>query len=811
MKLSYKQLSRYLPITLDAEKIAEILTLTGLEVEDISRFESIKGGLSGIVVGKVIEKIKHPDADRLSVTKVDVGAEEALQIVCGAPNVEAGQTVLVATVNTTLYPTSGEAFQIKKSKIRGVESHGMICAEDEIGLGQGHDGIMILPDHIEAGTQAADYFGINTDTVIEINITPNRPDAACHIGAARDILAFLGVEQEVEPLRIPNVQGFQMPDKLSPISVSLESKDCIRYSGLHLTNIKVGESPEWLKNFLLAVGLRPINNVVDITNFVLMETGQPLHAFDAAKLKDNKIVVRHAKPEEQLITLDNISRKLNPSNLLICDSEKALCIAGVMGGLDSGTGNNTVEIFLESACFAPASVRKTSKEQGLKTDSSFRFERGTDPEATVYALKRAALLMQEYCDTQIESSIIDIYPNVLEKREIRVRKEKISAVSGIDIPHDICRKIWSGLGIAVLEESEDSFLVHVPLFKVDVTREIDLIEELLRVYGLNKVPLNKHISYSPGIQGERDALKLYKNIAGYMAAQGFNEILTNSLSYSKYAALQQNTPESGWIKVLNPISSELDIMRPEMLFSGLEVVAVNKNHKWNNIRIFEIGKTYIKHPEEKDQFIEKEKLSIWISGDDRDESWMQGSKPGDFYHIKNKVDGLLDHLGVECSVQSKLPIPDYFAYGVALAIKNTVLGYIGKVKENIATQMGIKAEVFYAEMDMAVLKNNHFKKKIRYTEIPKYPSVRRDLALLVDIKTEYSELEQWAKKKAGPLLQEVNLFDVYEGKNLPPNTRSYALSFIFMSREATLRDEVIDATMQQLIGGFETELGAKLR
>lgn len=812
MKLSYKQLLKYLPENLSVEKTAEILTLTGLEVEDIFTYESVKGGLKGLVIGKVLEREKHPDADRLSVTKVDVGTGETLQIVCGAPNVEAGQTVVVATVGTTLYTESGESFVIKKSKIRGVESMGMICAEDEIGLGKSHDGIMVLPNDIKIGTPAAEYFNISSDTVIEINITPNRPDAACHIGAARDIVAFLGIEKDGLSVNLPKVDAVEIPNSTSPISVDIQNNtDCIRYSGLHLKNVKVAESPEWLKNFLLAIGLRPINNVVDITNFVLMETGQPLHAFDANKIAGKKVVVRNANEGEKFITLDGVERTLEASNLMICDAEKPMCMAGVFGGIDSGTSMETTEVFLESACFFPSSIRKTSKKHGLKTDSSFRFERGTDPEGTIYALKRAAALIMEYAGASVEGGMIDIYPNPAQERIITLRKAKIESVLGMSIPYDICSKILMGLGIEILEENAESFQVKVPLFKVDVTREIDLIEELVRVYGLNNVPLDKHIAYTPGIKGERDQVNLYKNIATHLAANGLSEILTNSLSHSKYAALQTSSPENEWVRVLNPISSELDIMRPQFVFSGLEVVAHNKNHRINNVRIFEIGRTYKWNVEQKDSFIETEKLGIWISGDEQDETWTRAQKNSDFYTIKNIVDNLLSKLGINVSIQNDAELPDYFAFGVSIGSKNKSIGFIGKVKDAICAEMGIKSETFYAELDMESLKDLSSKKQIKYKEISKFPSVRRDLALVVDKKVSYKELSDLAIKTGKNLLKEVNLFDVYEGKNLPENTRSYAISYIFMSEESTLTDEIIEGTMKKLIASYESELGAKLR
>jgi len=812
MKLSYKQLLTYLPVQLSVEKTAEILTLTGLEVEDIAAFETVKGGLQGLVVGHVVEKSKHPDADRLSVTKVDIGSGTLLDIVCGAPNVAAGQKVIVATVGATLYPVGAEPFSIKKSKIRGAVSEGMICAEDEIGLGQSHDGIMILPEDTPIGMPAAEYFRIDSDTVIETNITPNRPDAACHIGSARDIIAYLGIESDGLQLNLPDVSAFTTGNHTGPIQVDIENTEaCPRYSGLYLKNVTVGESPEWLKNFLLATGLRPINNVVDITNFVLMETGQPLHAFDAGTITGNKVIVKTCPEGTPFVTLDNTERKLSAADLMICNASEPMCIAGVMGGLHSGTTGQTLNVFLESAYFNPSWVRRTSKNHGLKTDSSFRFERGTDPEGTLYALKRAALLMQQYCGAQPEGALIDIYPVPVPERIIRLRKEKIASVSGMEIPGDICKKILTGLGMSIRSESSEALEVQVPLFKTDVTREVDLIEELVRVYGLNNVPLNKTIQYTPGLKGEREAIHFYKKTAAYLAAGGFNEILTNSLIHSKNAALMAEVKEEEWVKVINPISSELDIMRPTLLFSGLDVVARNRNHKNSDLRLFEMANTYKAVPGKPDQYIQEEKLCLWISGSENPESWRNTAAPSGFYTLKATVDGFLQFLGIE-GLEAAEYQSSVIEYGLEYkSRKADTLVQFGHIRSKTAEAMDIKADVWYAELDIQKLQQLGAQQQIRFREIPRYPSVRRDLALVVSKDVKYTQLEEIARKKGKKLLRSVNLFDVYEGKNLPEHTRSYALSYIFMSEEGTLTDDTIDKLMNELISTYGSELGARLR
>jgi len=812
MKLSYKQLSTYLPVPLSVERTAEILTLTGLEVEDIFAFETVKGGLKGLVVGQVVEKDKHPDADRLSLTKVDIGTGTLLDIVCGAPNVAAGQKVIVATVGATLYPVNGEPFSIKKSKIRGAVSEGMICAEDEIGLGESHAGIMVLPEDTPVGMPAAEYFRIETDTVIETNITPNRPDAASHIGSARDIIAYLGIEADGLQLNLPDVSAFKTGSNAGPVQVEIENTEaCPRYSGLYLKNVKVGESPGWLKNFLLATGLRPINNVVDITNFVLMETGQPLHAFDADAITGNKVIVKTCAEGTPFVTLDGTERKLGASDLVICNASGPMCIAGVFGGLHSGTTEKTVNVFLESAYFNPSWVRRTSKSQGLKTDSSFRFERGTDPEGTLYALKRAALLMQEICGAEPEGAIVDVYPVPVPERVISLRKEKIASVSGMEIPGDICKKILTGLGIEIRSESSEAYEVRVPLFKTDVTREIDLVEELVRVYGLNNVPLNKTIGYTPGLKGEREAIRFYKKTAAYLSAGGFSEILTNSLIHSKNAALMTEVKEEEWVKVINPISSELDIMRPTLLFSGLDVVARNRNHKNPDLRLFEMANTYKAVPGKPDQYVQEEKLCLWISGAESPESWRNPATPSGFYTLKAAVDGLFQFLGLEGHEAAEYQ-DSVMDHGLAYTSKKAgTLAVFGHIRPKTAEAMDIKADVWYAELDVKKLQQPGIQNVIRFREIPKYPSVRRDLALVVSKDVKYTQLEDIARKKGKKLLRGVNLFDVYEGKNLPEGTRSYALSYIFMSEEGTLTDETIDGLMKELIGTYESELGARLR
>lgn len=820
MKLSHNYLQSLLPVTLSPEKTAEILTECGLEVEGLERYESVRGGLAGLVVGYVLEKTKHPDADRLNCTKVDAGTGRVLDIVCGAPNVEAGQKVIVALEGAVLYPVEGEPFTIKKSKIRGQVSEGMICAEDEVGLGRSHDGIKVLPPDLPVGMPVAEYFGVTTDHTIEINITPNRPDAASHLGAARDIIARLRLEEPSLELKYPSVNEFSPASESCPFEISVENTDaCKRYGGIYITNVTVGESPAWLQDFLKTVGLRPINNIVDITNFVMFETGQPLHAFDAAKVKGNRIIVKNCAEGTPFVTLDGTERKLSADDLMICNAEEPMCLAGIYGGAGSGVTGTTTDLFLESARFEPSYIRRSGKRHGLKTDSSFRFERGTDPEGTEYAAMRAALLIREIAGGTIASGYRDIYPEPFAQRNIRLRKAVLARVTGMEIPADAVRNILEGLGCRITSADADGMDVWVPLYKTDVTREIDLVEEVIRIYGYDRVPLRGNVTYTQAeTKGEGDRHAFYVRVANHLASQGYREILTNSLVHSKYSVLSGVNPDED-VKVINPISAELDVMRQSMLGSGLQVVASNINRRNTDLKLFEFGKTYKTKAGEKPSaenplhpFTETETLAFWVTGNGRAESWRAPQKPVDIYTVKAALETVFEKIGLKEPLASE---PEtHAAYSDVFTVKGAksgVLGRVGKVKPATLKAFDIKADVYYAELDVQKLFASVQKEKTVFREIPKFPYVRRDLALLLDKTVAYADLEAAARKAERHLLKEVNLFDVYEGKNLPEGKKSYAISFILRDDEKTLTDDITEGVMKRIIETYEKQFGASLR
>lgn len=820
MKLSHSYLQSLLPISLSPERMGEILTECGLEVEGIEKYESVRGGLSGLVVGHVLEKTKHPDADRLNLTKVDVGGGKILDIVCGAPNVDAGQKVIVATDGVTVYPTEGEPFTIKKSKIRGQASEGMICAEDEIGLGKSHEGIRILPADLEVGASVADYFKVTVDYTIEINITPNRPDAASHLGAARDIVARLRLTDSSLELKYPSVSKFPAVAAASPIKVTVENTDaCKRYGGIYITGVQVQESPDWLKDFLRTVGLRPINNVVDITNFVLFETGQPLHAFDAAKIIGNQILVKNCAEGTPFKTLDGVERKLSSEDLMICNAEEPMCLAGIFGGADSGVTEQTVNVFLESARFEPSYIRRSGKRHGLKTDSSFRFERGTDPNGTEFAAKRAALLIQEIAGGTIASGFEDNYPVPFEERNILLRKSVLERVTGLQIDDQSVQRILEGLGCKITSQNSDGFMVWVPLYKTDVTREIDLVEEVIRIYGYDQVPLRGNVTYTQAeVKGEGAKHAFYAKAANHLASLGYNEILTNSLFHSKYTETLGLNPEED-VKVLNPISAELDVMRQSLLGSGLYVVASNINRRNTDLKLFEFGKTYktqagVKPTKENPigPFTEKEVLAFWVTGNEQAESWRTASKATDLYSIKAVLQSLFDKMGLKERISSEAVTKVAFAEAFVLkGAKSGELGTVGKLKAATSKAFDIKADVYYAELDVQKLIASVEAEKTVFKDIPKFPQVRRDLALLLDKSVQYADLENAARKTEKQLLKDINLFDVYEGKNLPEGKKSYAISFILRDDEKTLTDEIIEGVMKRIIETYEKQFGAALR
>lgn len=806
MKISYNWLKTLINIELTPQQIDEYLTSSGLEVEGIEAFETVKGGLKGIVVGEVIEKEKHPDADKLSITKVNVGGTELLNIVCGAPNVAAGQKVLVATIGAKLYPTTGEPFEIKKSKIRGAASEGMICAEDEIGLGTSHDGIMILPDTAIPGTPAADFLKLETDSVFEIGLTPNRADAASHYGVARDLAAILNCKNNTNSFSANMHNVFELPTAsgINKVDIVIENNDaCKRYSGLVISGITVKESPSWLKNALLAIGLRPINNIVDITNFVLHDLGQPLHAFDLDKITGNKIIVKTGLENKTFKTLDGVERKLNANDLMICNESEPMCMAGVFGGLDSGVTDSTTSIFLEAAYFNPAFVRKTSKLHGLKTDSSFRFERGTDPEMTINALKRASALIFECAGGVLSMDIVDIYPEKLEPFKVAFSYTNCQQLIGKEIDRAIIKHIILSLGIIIEQEGNDGLLLAVPQYKTDVTREADVIEEVMRIYGYNNVEESTQIKFSAHFADREKATSTENTTANLLIGYGFNEMMGLSLTKESYY-----NETSSLVKVLNPLSSDLNVMRQSMLFSGLEALAYNINRKQADLKLFEFGKTY-QIIDASFKYAETKHLTMFVTGRKYNENPYGENNKVDFNFLKASIEAILNKLAITFKTSELSDVN--FSYGLNFANKNKHLVSFGLVDKSICKKMDISNDVFYADFNWDNVLSLVGKTKIEFTEIPKFPSVRRDLALLLDKKIMYKELEELAFNTERKLLKAVNLFDIYEGDKLEAGKKSYALSFMLQDNEATLNDKQIDAVMQKLIKSYTEKVGAVLR
>lgn len=798
MKISYNWLKQFLDTNATPEEFSTILTAIGLEVESVEKVQAIPGGLEGLVIGYVKERIQHPNADRLSVTKVDVGNGEDLQVVCGAPNVAAGQKVVVATVGCTVYPNEGEPFKINKSKIRGEVSEGMICAEDEIGLGKSHDGIMVLPKDAVVGTLAKEYFKLNDDFVFEIGLTPNRADAASHLGVARDIAAYLRIV-----LKKQDVTSFKVENNNLPITVIVEDEvAAARYSGVTISGVKVKESPDWLKEKLAVIGVRAINNIVDVTNYVLHDLGQPLHAFDADEIKGGKVLVKKYAEEKSFTTLDNIERKISTEDLMICNAEEPMCIAGVFGGANSGVKESTKNIFLESAYFNAVSVRKTAKRHGLKTDSSFRFERGTDPEITVYALKRAALLIQALTGGTISSEIFDHYPNPVEDFKVELSFEHVNNLIGQKIEEQEVKSIITALGISILAEAEDKLQLSVPTYKVDVTRDVDVIEEILRIYGYDNIHIPQKVNASLNFAPKPDKDTVQHAIADLLTANGYFEILANSLTKSTYSS---NLDEA--VKILNPLSSDLDVMRQSLIYSGLEAVGYNSNRRNVDLKLYEFGRTY--HLVE-DKYKENAVLSVFMTGKNDPENWNTASVASDFYQIKAVVDTILQKLNISGLISEELE-DEEFAYGIQYKRGQKVLVKFGSLSKASLKKADVEKTVFSAIFDwdlvFILIKNN----KIYFKEVPKFPAVRRDLSMLIDQSVKFEQLKRIAVKTEKGLLKEVNVFDVYQGDKLPEGKKSYALSFILQDEEKTLNDKQIDAIMQKLILNFEKELGAEIR
>ena len=806
MKISYNWLKQFIKIDWKSEETAALLTDLGLEVEIVDKYQSVKGGLEGIVVGHVLTCIQHPDADRLKITTVDLGDGVPVQIVCGASNVAAGQKVPVATIGTTLYDAAGVAFTIKKGKIRGQESHGMICAEDELGLGESHDGIMILDDALIPGTPAAKVFKIENDEVFEIGLTPNRADAMSHLGTARDLRAGMlqsGVNVE---LITPSVSNFRVDKRTLKIDVDVkESKLAPRYCGVTISGITVKPSPEWLQNRLKAIGLNPKNNIIDVTNYVLHELGQPLHAFDASKI-NGKIIVQTLPAGTKFVTLDDVERTLHEEDLMICDEKGPLCIAGVFGGKKSGVSENTNSVFLESAYFNPVSIRKTAKRHQLNTDASFRFERGIDPTITEYALKRAALLIQEVAGGEITSDVVNFYPKKIEDFSVFLNFSKVAKIIGQELPKDNIKKILVSLDIKVNSVSDAGLGLTIPAYRVDVQREIDVIEEILRVYGYNNINFSKKLNATVSNSPRNEDYKIQNTIATQLNSQGFNEMMANSLTTASYVELSEVLNAAHNVTMLNPLSNDLATMRQSLLFSGLEAISYNINRKNADLKLFEFGKTYHNLPS---GYEERKHLTLFLSGNRNQESWTNAQKPSDFFLFKGYANAILSRLGIQKT--QNLPVTsDVFSEGIAIGFGQEIIVELGVVKKSILKNFGIKQEVFFADFNWALILKL-ISTKIKYTEIPKYPEVRRDLALLIDQNVTYDSIYSVARQTEKTLLKDINLFDVYEGQNLPEGKKSYALSFTIQDNSKTLTDAQIDKIMSKLQNNFETELGASLR
>lgn len=809
MKISYNWLKQFIHLEEPPETIAEWLTAAGLEVEGIEKFESVPGGLAGLVTGEVVSKEKHPGADRLSLTKVDIGAGELLSIVCGAPNVEAGQKVVVAPVGTMLYPTEGEPFEIKKAKIRGERSEGMICAEDEIGLGQSHDGIMVLPDETKTGIPLAGLFDVSTDHVFEIGLTPNRADAASHLGVARDLKAILHQKTgRAQKLCMPSVDDVATGNGKLHIEVEVQNEEaCPRYAGLTIRGITVKDSPEWLKNRLKAIGVRPINNVVDVTNYINHELGQPLHAFDAEKIAGNKVVVKTLSEGTAFTALDGSERKLSAGDLMICNASAGMCIAGVFGGAESGVSEKTSSIFLESAYFNPVWIRKTAKRHALHTDASFRFERGIDPNITVYALKRAAKLIAEIAGGTVSGALVDIYPSKIGHFDVTYRVGRANALMGCEVPANVTREILEDLEIEVISSDQEEWKLRVPPFKVDVSREVDVVEEVLRVYGYDKVHSPAHLRSSLTEMKEPLVSRARREVFNLLTGQGFLQAMSNSLTSSTYLNVPGSWPEEAVVRVSNPLSSELDIMRPTLLFNALENAAYNLNRQNEDVKLFEFGRTYHRVGE---GFEEREAFSIVTTGSQFSENWRLPEAKSDHYFHRGLLELLMQKLGFSMDeVSQKESSEGYFEYGSAWYIQDKMVVHFGKINPSVARKFDLKKDVFYSGVHWQTL--GQLLPKSRGTrEIPKYPGVRRDLSLVVDKQMTFDALQEIARQSDRKLIRNINLFDVYEGKGLSEGKKSYALSFHLRSDERTLTDAEVDQVMEKLIAGF-AQSGAELR
>ena len=820
MNISYNWLKDYLDFDLQPDEVAAALTSIGLETGGVEEVQTIKGGLEGLVIGEVLTCEEHPNSDHLHITTVNVGGAEPLQIVCGAPNVAAGQKVVVAVNGTKLYD-GDECFTIKRSKIRGVESNGMICAEDEIGIGTDHAGIIVLPADAVVGTPAKEYYNVKSDYVLEVDITPNRVDATSHFGVARDLAAYLKQNGKPANLKRPSVDAFKIDDEVPAIEVVVENKEaCLRYSGITIKNVTVKESPEWLQNRLKVIGLRPINNVVDITNYILHGVGQPLHSFDADKIKGNKVVVRSATEGAKFVTLDGVERTLTDRDLMICNVEEPMCIAGVFGGLDSGVTEQTKNVFLESATFHPTWIRKTARRFGLNTDASFRYERGLDPNQTVEVMKRAALLIQEVAGGTITGAIQDIYPVPVAPYRVELTYDKVNTLIGKVIPVETVKSILESLEMKIVSETAEGLVIDVPVYRIDVQRDVDVIEDILRIYGYNNVEFSDNVKSNLSYQTPTDrSYKLQNLISEQLCGCGFNEILNNSLTRSAYYDNLSTYPVSHCVMLMNPLSADLNCMRQTLLFGGLESVEHNAKRKNGNIRFFEFGNCYdynIDHKKEDEtlaEFSEDYRLGLWVSGSRVDNNWAHPNEKSSVYELKAYVENILVRLGVNLQkvIFGNLA-NDIYSAGLSITTSSgRQLGTMGIVSPKICKELDIETDVYYAELSWTLLMKEIKKSKVTFSEISKFPAVKRDLALLLEKNVQFAEIEKIATESERKLLKDVALFDVYEGKNLPAGKKSYAVSFYLQDEGKTLNDKQIDAIMKKIQTNLEQKFGAQLR
>ena len=819
MNISYNWLKNYINIDVTPDDLSKALTSIGLEVGGIEEVQTVKGGLEGLVIGEVLTCTNHENSDHLHVTTVNLGGEEPVQIVCGAPNVAAGQKVVVATVGTILY-SGDESFTIKRSKIRGVESLGMICAEDEIGIGTSHDGIIVLPADAIVGTLAKDYYGIKSDYLLEVDITPNRIDAASHFGVARDLAAFYALKDKSVKLLRPSVDAFAVQNTNLTIPVTVENADaCPRYSAVTISGVKVTESPEWLKNALLIIGLRPINNIVDVTNYVLHELGQPLHAFDADKIKGGEVCVKTLAEGTQFTTLDGIERKLNSADLMICNAEAPMCIGGVFGGLDSGVTETTQNVFLESAYFNPVSIRKTARRHGLNTDASFRFERGCDPTNTIYVLKRCALLIQEVAGGTISSEIVDVYPEEVKPFEVEVSLRKINTLIGKAIGKESIETILTALEMKIVSQNEGGYVLHVPAYRVDVQRDVDVIEDILRIYGYNNVEIGETLKSTLSYSSKPDSYKLQNLISEQLTAQGFNEILNNSLTKGSYYSDLTSFPAANSVKIINSLSSDLNVMRQTLLFGGLENINRNVNRRNADLKFYEFGNCYYYNADNKKEgetlaaYSEDFHLGLWLTGSKYTQSWTKADQKSSIYELKAYIENIFKRLGFNLR---KLVSGEYAddLLSEALTIyspRGNKLAVYGIVHPKIRNVADIDQEVYFADLNWNAILSELGEHKVQYSELSKFPEVKRDLAMLLDKSVTFAEIEKIAFETERKLLKKVTLFDVYEGKNMEAGKKSYAVSFLLQDDSKTLTDGQIESIMKKLLGNFESKLGAKLR